>query len=53
MVRIRMRIKYKSTVVLEGNEIKVEFDRPVSLQIDGETILNVSSYAANMPTKTT
>lgn len=47
-------IKYTKYVdILEGNEIKVEFDRPVSLQIDGETILNVSSYAANMPTKTT
>ncbi len=35
--------------VLSGNEITVEFDRPVALQIDGETILGVSSYTATMP----
>ena len=27
-----------------GKNIKVEFDRPVALQIDGETILDVTSY---------
>lgn len=32
--------------VLTGHEIKVAFDHPTSLQIDGETILNVSSYTA-------
>ena len=32
--------------VLTGKEIIVEFDRPVALQIDGETILNVLSYQA-------
>lgn len=36
----------KQVEVLTGNEITVEFDRPVALQIDGETILGVSSYAA-------
>ena len=35
--------------ILTGNEITVEFDRPVALQIDGETILGVSSYTATMP----
>ncbi len=32
--------------ILEGKEITVEFDRPTSLQIDGETILGVTSYTA-------
>ncbi len=32
--------------VLTGREITVKFDRPVALQIDGETILNVSEYTA-------
>ena len=39
----------KQVEVLTGNEITVEFDRPVALQIDGETILGVSSYTATMP----
>ena len=30
--------------ILTGHEIKVEFDRPTPLQIDGETILDVTSY---------
>ncbi len=33
--------------ILEGKEITVEFDRPTSLQIDGETILGVTSYTAS------
>ena len=32
--------------ILEGKEITVQFDSPCALQIDGETILNVSSYTA-------
>lgn len=32
--------------VLTGREITVEFDSPRALQIDGETVLNVSSYTA-------
>ena len=32
--------------VLTGREITVEFDRPTPLQIDGETIPNVTSYRA-------
>ena len=40
----------KHVEILTGNEITVEFDRPVALQIDGETILGVSSYTAAIPT---
>ena len=38
-------IKNKNAVdILTGQEITVAYDRPAPLQIDGETILNVSSY---------
>lgn len=30
--------------ILTGHKIKVEFDKPCALQIDGETILNVKEY---------
>ena len=41
-------IKHKDFVdILTGQNIKVEFDRPVALQVDGETFLNVSSYTAS------
>ena len=36
----------KHVDIFEGKEITVEFDRPTSLQIDGETILGVTSYTA-------
>ena len=36
----------KMVAVHTGHEITVEFDRPTPLQIDGETILNVTSYTA-------
>lgn len=36
----------EAVAVLTGKEIRVEFDRPTALQIDGETILNVSEYTA-------
>lgn len=39
----------KNVEILTGREISVEFDRPVSLQIDGETVLDVSSYSAAVP----
>lgn len=43
-------VRYKKQIdVLVGRQIRVEFDRPVALQIDGETILNVSSYTAHCP----
>ncbi len=36
----------KAIDVFKGHEITVEFDSPRSLQIDGETILGVTSYTA-------
>ncbi len=36
----------KYVEVIEGKEITVEFNRPTPLQIDGETILGVTSYTA-------
>lgn len=42
-------VKYtKAVTVLEGREITVEFDRPTPLQIDGETVLDVTSYSARV-----
>lgn len=35
--------------ILEGQEITVEYDRPTTLQIDGDTILAVTSYTALSP----
>lgn len=38
-------IKFKNNVkIISGKNIKVIFDRPVTLQIDGETILDVKEY---------
>lgn len=43
-------IKYKKMVKLHtGHCIRVEFDRPTPLQVDGETILDVTSYTAYSP----
>ena len=40
-------VKHKNMVALHtGKEITVEFDRPTPLQIDGETILDVTKYTA-------
>ncbi len=39
----------KQVAVLTGKSITVEFDRPTALQIDGETVLNVTSYSAKAP----
>lgn len=37
--------KYSRHVrIFEGNEVNVSFDRPTPLQIDGETVLGVTSY---------
>ena len=36
----------KMVAVHTGHEITVEFDRPTPLQIDGETILDVTAYTA-------
>ncbi len=38
----------KAVKILEGREITVKFDAPCALQIDGETILNVSEYTARI-----
>lgn len=38
----------KHCAVTRGKTIKVEFDRPVALQVDGETILDVTSYEASV-----
>ena len=38
--------KTKFVSVMKGKEITVEFDRPTSLQIDGETIVGVTKYSA-------
>lgn len=43
-------IRYAKHVdILQGREITVEYDRPSPLQIDGETILGVTSYTALSP----
>ncbi len=40
-------LKFKKVFeIIEGTEIKVEFDRPCALQIDGETVKDVSFYEA-------
>ena len=36
----------KMVEILTGKEIKVEFDQPTALQIDGETVLGVTEYTA-------
>lgn len=42
----------KMIEVLTGHEITVEFDEPCALQIDGETILGVTSYTAKKSART-
>ena len=37
-------VKKKMVNVMKGHHIKVKFDRPVALQIDGETVLDVLEY---------
>ena len=49
-------VKHKDIFTLiRGHEITVKFDRPVALQIDGETVLDVSEYSvsADVPAKET
>ena len=36
--------KTKIVSTFTGSQVKVSFDRPVALQIDGETVLNVTEY---------
>lgn len=40
----------KHTAILRGREIEVEFDSPCALQIDGETVFDVTSYRVTVPT---
>ena len=41
--------KHKEMVdIIEGKKIEVTFNHPCSLQIDGETIRNVTSYVAEI-----
>ena len=40
-------VKHKFIDVHKGHEIKVEFDRPTALQVDGETISGVTSYSVH------
>lgn len=41
-------IKHTEMVkIIRGHEITVEFDRPTALQIDGETVLDVTSYTVS------
>lgn len=43
-------VKHKNKVaILTGKNITVKFDCPTPLQIDGETILNVTSYSVSAP----
>ena len=30
--------------IVKGKEVEVTFNRPTALQIDGETVLNVTTY---------
>ena len=40
-------VKHKKHVtIIEGKDITVRFDRPTALQIDGETVLDVTEYRA-------
>ncbi len=39
----------KYVTVLEGKEIRVEFDEARTLQIDGETVIGVKYYEAKLP----
>ena len=41
-------VKKSSVHVMKGKEITVRFDRPVALQIDGETVLAVSEYTVKV-----
>lgn len=36
------------TTVLTGNKIRVKFSRPCAAQIDGDTVLNVTEYSAEL-----
>ena len=38
-------VKHKKMIyIFKGKEVEVTFDHPTALQIDGETVLNVTTY---------
>ncbi len=41
-------VKKKIAHVMKGKTVTVKFDRPVALQIDGETVRNVSEYTVQI-----
>ena len=41
----------KMIKIHSGSEIRVKFDRPAPLQIDGETIVGVTEYCATSKVK--
>lgn len=42
-------LKYKKNIeILRGRNVAVSFDRPTALQIDGETILDVTEYSVQV-----
>ncbi len=42
-------LKYKKNIeIMSGRNVSVSFDRPTALQIDGETVLNVSEYSVTV-----
>ena len=45
--------KTKMVTVLTGKDIKVEFDSPAAVQVDGETVLGVTEYTATARVKAT
>ena len=42
-------VKSKACTVLRGKEISVQFSKPAPLQVDGETMLNITEYTAKAP----
>jgi diacylglycerol kinase family enzyme len=41
-------VSHKDIIEIKtGHEIKVEFDKPCALQIDGETYTNITSYSVS------
>ena len=42
-------LKYKKNIeILRGRNVSVSFDRPTALQIDGETVLDVTEYSVTV-----
>ena len=42
-------VKYTKMIsIYKGSEVKVSFDKPTALQIDGETVLGVTEYTVKV-----